>query len=134
MRSLRIAFDRAPRVNPEQLTAQSLPDDAQSRNRHEAHLIPLSRLALVIGLFAFLTAPQTAAARALTAPRYHDQRPAGCLRTSLGTLSVRDCDYPDGSVGMWTDQDEAAVLVAYDDGDGDGLTLADDRLCLLGLD
>jgi hypothetical protein len=93
----------------------------------------LRRLAIVIGLTACLVAPQTASAQALTAPRYHDQRPAGCLRTSIGALSVRDCVYPDGSMGMWSDQDGGAVLVAYDDGDGNGLQFTDDGLYLLGL-
>lgn len=93
----------------------------------------LRRLALVIGFSACLLAPQTAAAQALTAPRYHGQRPAGCVRSSLGTVNVRDCVYPDDSFGMWTDQDGGAVLVAYDDGDGNGLQFTDDGLYLLGL-
>jgi len=93
----------------------------------------LRRLALVIGFTACLVTPQPAAAQALTAPRYHDQRPVGCVRSSLGTIAVRDCVYPGNSFGMWTDQDGGAVLVAFDDGDGNGLQFTDDGLYLLGL-
>src|SRR5437879_1561923 len=75
-----------------------------------------------------------AAAQSLTAPRYHGQRPAGCVRFTFLDTSLRNCVYPDDTVGMWTDQDGGAVLVAFDNADGNGLTFTDDGLYLFGLE
>ena len=80
-----------------------------------------------------LLAPQTAAAQALTAPRYHGQRPAGCVRFTFLDTPLRNCVYPDNTVGMWIDQDGGALLVMFDDADGNGLQFTDDGLCLFGL-
>jgi len=93
----------------------------------------LRRFALVLGLAACLVAPQTAAAQALTAPRYHGQRPAGCVRFTFLDTPLRNCVYPDNTAGLWTDQDGGAVLVAFDNADGNGLTFTDDGLYLFGL-
>ena len=93
----------------------------------------LRRLALVTGLTACLLAPKTAAAQVLTAPRYHGQRPAGCVRFTFLDTPLRNCVYPDNSVGMWTDQDGGALLVMFDDADGNGLQFTDDGLYLFGL-
>jgi hypothetical protein len=94
----------------------------------------LRRLALVIGATACLVAPQTAAAQVLTAPRYHGLRPAGCTRFVFLDTSLRNCVYPDNTVGMWTDQDGGAVLVMFDDADGNGLQFTDEGLYLFELD
>lgn len=93
----------------------------------------MRRTLFVLALFVATTGltAQGVAAQALTAPRYHGARPILCVKESFLSTPTRNCVYPDGSFGMWTDQDGGAVLLGYDD--GAGLTWTDDGLYIFGL-
>jgi hypothetical protein len=98
--------------------------------RRFAFALPLA----AVCLFGPVLAQTSSAQVFLTAPKYHDNRPTLCVRSSFLGVSTRNCVYPDNTFAEWTDQDGGAVLVAFDNNDGNGLTFTDDGLSIFGIE